>query len=82
MLLLPALLCLAPLAVGGSQPARPNFLFVLTDDQDTLLGGGLPVMPALVSLAARGKRFDRAFTSSPICCPSRTSLFSGRYAHN
>lgn len=79
---LAALTLLAPLVAGGPQAARPNFLFVLTDDQDVLLGGGLPVMPTLASLAARGKRFDRAFTSSPICCPSRTSLFSGRYAHN
>jgi N-acetylglucosamine-6-sulfatase len=59
---------------------QPNVLFVITDDQDTL---ALPVMPALRErIVAQGMSFDAAHTSSPICCPSRTSLFSGRYSHN
>ena len=73
----------ALLLAGAAARQPPNFLFILTDDEDVLLGGGLAVMPSVSEgIFAAGMRFDRAFTSSPICCPSRTSLFSGLYAHN
>ena len=29
-----------------------------------------------------GTRFSNAFVSTPVCCPSRATIFSGRYAHN
>ena len=29
-----------------------------------------------------GTQFDNAFGTSPLCCPARASIFSGRYAHN
>ena len=69
---------------------QPNIVFVLTDDQDTRLGredytdiGSLEVMPQLQKhLMAGGARFRNAFVNTPICCPSRTEFFSGRYFHN
>ena len=33
-------------------------------------------------LTAGGTRFSQAIGTTPLCCPGRTSLFSGRYAHN
>ena len=37
--------------------------------------------PNLDTLAARGTRFERAYTNSPWCLPSRCSLATGLYPH-
>ncbi len=61
-------------------PARPNILFILTDDQrfDTLGCAGHPIVktPHIDALAARGVRFTNAFVNSPICMASRASIFT------
>ena len=62
------------------QPERPNILFVLTDDQDV---DSVAEMPTLDSrLVEKGTTFDRAFATTALCCPSRTSILRGQYAHN
>ena len=62
---------------------RPNILFYFTDQQrwDTCgcYGQRLPVTPRLDELAARGVRFDRAFTCQPVCGPARSALQTGLY---
>ena len=40
------------------------------------------ITPGMDRLAAMGTRFTQAYTQSPICLPSRTSLLSGQYCHN
>ena len=58
----------------------PNVLIVVTDDQ-TL--GMLSVMPQTRRyFAQQGTTFTHAFATTPVCCPSRASIFTGRYAHN
>ena len=37
--------------------------------------------PAMDRLAAEGVSFRRAYANSPICTPSRGTIFSGRHAH-
>ena len=67
----------APAAANG----RPNVLVVLTDDQR--LDGTMAVMPKTLQwFEDGGTRFNNAFATTPTCCPSRASLFSGRYTHN
>ncbi len=37
--------------------------------------------PQLDQLAASGVRFSRAFTTSPVCGPARSGIFTGTYPH-
>eukprot|EP00939_MAST-03C_sp_MAST-3C-sp1_P004073 g4073.t1 len=65
-----------------SVSARPNIFFLLTDDQDVVLGG-VDQMKQLHELVSdKGTTFSRAFAHTPICCPSRSSFLTGRYLHN
>ncbi|HET7417524.1 MAG TPA: sulfatase [Solirubrobacterales bacterium] len=72
-------------------PEKPSFVVIQTDDEtlDQLYSvfnaGGLeiPAMPnTLAMIARRGITFNRYYVSYPLCCPSRVSLLTGRYAHN
>ena len=66
----------------ASFPAKPNFLFILTDDQGpwALNCAGTPELntPHLDRLAAEGVRFDQFFCASPVCSPARASILTGR----
>jgi hypothetical protein len=69
---------------------QPNLVFLLTDDQDRTLGehdythlGSLQVMKNVqAELIEKGAFLQNFFVNTPICCPSRTEFFSGRYYHN
>ena len=62
-------------------PSPPNVLVILTDDQRR--NGLDEVMPATTRIFRRsGIDFSSAFATTPLCCPSRASIHSGRYAHN
>ncbi len=66
---------------------RPNILLLVSDQQrwDTVSAYGLNEVcrtPHIDALAARGVRFDNAFTPTAICSPARASLFTGLYPHN
>ncbi|EDQ85532.1 uncharacterized protein MONBRDRAFT_29207 [Monosiga brevicollis MX1] len=71
-------------AHAGSQTGNgtANILFIFTDDQDEVLGS-LDAMPKLDRLVRQqGMRFFNAFANTPICCPSRAEVTTGRYMHN
>lgn len=71
-------------AERGARPEvapRPNILVVLTDDQRE--EATLQVMPKTrLWFGRRGVRFPNAYASTPLCCPSRASIFTGQYMHN
>jgi len=91
-----ALALLTSLAAAGhpgaeaASQARPSFVVIQTDDQtlDELYATfrhepTLRAMPNTLNLIAkRGMTFNRYYVSYPLCCPSRVSLLTGRYAHN
>lgn len=63
--------------------ARPNVIFIKTDDQrfDSLSMTGHPVTrtPNIDALAKEGVWFENAFITSPICGPSRANFFTGQW---
>ena len=63
-------------------PAK-NILFIMCDQfrADYLGCAGHPTIktPNIDKLAARGVRFSRTYCQSPICGPSRASIYTGRY---
>jgi arylsulfatase A-like enzyme len=59
----------------------PNILIINTDDQR--YAETLAVMPHVRSFFGQGgTEFTNAMVTTSLCCPSRTSMFSGRYSHN
>ena len=71
----------------ANQPT-PNILFIVTDDQrenGTITQNQSPqvIMPQVVDqLKKMGTYYSNAFSTTPLCCPSRASIMSGSYAHN
>ncbi len=72
-------------AQGLKSQTRPNFLFVLTDDQrkGAMGNDGNPLIktPNLDRLAREGMAFRNAYVSTPVCSPSRGSILTGQYPH-
>jgi len=64
---------------------QPNFVFIMTDSQgaNNIGAYGRPELqtPHLDRLAAEGIRFERAYTTCPICTPARGGIFTGEYPH-
>jgi N-acetylglucosamine-6-sulfatase len=58
---------------------RPNIVFVLTDDLSTNL---VQYMPNVGKMQRNGMTFANYFVTDSLCCPSRSSIFTGRYPHN
>jgi arylsulfatase A-like enzyme len=65
----------------GSSAAsrRPNIIFILTDDLSLNL---VKYMPRVREMQAEGATFSRFFVSDSLCCPSRATIFTGKYPHN
>jgi arylsulfatase A-like enzyme len=62
----------------------PNFILVLTDDLDLTLGGAQASTLAKTRnlIASKGITFTNWFAQTPVCCPSRAELMTGRMLHN
>jgi arylsulfatase A-like enzyme len=85
-LVLAAAATITPLvaAWAGAAPVeRPNFIFILTDDQSAgymgFEGNSLIDTPHLDRLAGESVVFNRAYVTSAICTPSRVSIFLSQY---
>jgi len=77
-------LCSGPVSsCADFAPARPNILFILTDDQrwNTLgcMGDTNILTPNIDRLAQQGVLFQNHFVTTSICCCSRASILTGQY---
>lgn len=83
-------------AFGASEATtgvkRPNVVLIMADDLDataseywdraTRVGKDDPLKKTRALVRDQGVNFVNAFAPNPICCPSRSSLLTGRYGHN
>lgn len=61
---------------------RPNILWIVSEDNTTLLGSyGDPfaTTPNLDQFAKESIRYKNAFSTAPVCAPSRNTLITGMY---
>ncbi len=76
-------LAIAPACAGEASEQRPNFVLVLADDlgwSDVgCQGSTFHRTPCIDALAGEGLRFTAAYAASPVCSPSRASLFTGKH---
>lgn len=67
-----------PLGVPA-QVTPPNVVLIVMDD---MRADQLDTMPTVQSqVVAKGMAFTKAFTTGPICCPSRGSFLRGQLVH-
>lgn len=63
--------------------SRPNVIIILADDLGwndlSCYGSTFYETPNLDKLAAGGARFTQGYAASPVCSPTRASLFTGKY---
>ena len=78
-LLLIALLCIS----CSRKETKPNIVFILVDDLGytdlSCYGSSFHETPNLDRLASRGMVFNSAYSSSPVCSPTRASIMTGKY---
>lgn len=75
---------------GQPGDAKPNIVWILGEDYSPDLscyGSRMLRTPVLDKLASEGVRFDRAFTTAPVCSASRSAFCTGLFqttigAHN
>ena len=75
---------LIPLSIlqAAESPARPNILWLVSEDNNPFLGSfGDPLAhtPTLDKLAREGVSFERCF-AQPVCAPSRFALITGMHS--
>jgi len=79
-----ALLALACAAPAISAADRPNILWLVTEDNVATTVGAygdpLARTPHIDGLAKSGILFERCYSTSAVCAPTRSSIITGRYA--
>src|SRR5439155_3896475 len=60
---------------------RPNIVFILTDDLSWNLVNSR-FAPHILALQRRGETFNHYFVTDSLCCPSRSTIFTGLFPHD
>ncbi|XP_069043633.1 arylsulfatase K isoform X2 [Lepisosteus oculatus] len=70
---------------NGTAALRPNIVLVMVDSFDGRLtfepGNKTVLLPYISYMREQGAVFLNSYTNSPICCPSRAAMWSGRFVH-
>jgi N-sulfoglucosamine sulfohydrolase len=76
----------APFAASGQTaagpPPRPNIVWISNEDMSPRLGAygdRVARTPVLDRLASESIRYTRAFSSAPVCAPSRAAIITGMH---
>jgi N-sulfoglucosamine sulfohydrolase len=72
----------AAAAAQDARPSRPNILWISNEDMSPRLGAygdTLARTPNLDRFAAASIRFTNAFTTAPVCAPSRAAIITGMH---
>ncbi len=84
-LLAVGLLLILGLACAPDRAARPNILFIMSDDHAqravSAYGDSLIETPNIDRIADQGVLFANSFVTNSICAPSRAVLLTGKYSH-
>lgn len=62
--------------------SKPNFILIMTDDQDLHLNSLDYQQAVQKHFAQEGTWFKKHFCTVALCCPSRVSFLTGKAAHN
>ncbi|MGH2692511.1 MAG: sulfatase-like hydrolase/transferase [Actinomycetota bacterium] len=70
-----------PPGPAGAQATRPNVLIIVTDDQRAM--DTMQVLPRTLQIFGQGgTTYTNGYAVTPLCCPARAAIMSGRFAHN
>ncbi len=76
-----SLLLILAVSAGARAETKPNVVFILADDLGwndvSVYGSKFYETPNIDALAKRGMKFNRAYSASPLCSPTRSSILSG-----
>jgi arylsulfatase A-like enzyme len=76
---------LLPAAALAQRGARPNIIYIMTDDHAAhaigAYGSRINKTPHLDRLAREGALLTSVFATNSICTPSRAAILTGQYSH-
>src|SRR5687768_2861625 len=82
LLIIAAIASTAAAQTAPAPPARPNIVWISNEDMSPHIGAYGDTMartPVLDRLARESVRFTHAFTTAPVCAPSRAAIITGMY---
>ncbi len=75
----------AAASLGGEAARRPNILFIMPDQLRAAALGSMgdpnAATPNIDRLASEGVLLRNTIANTPVCCPARANILTGRYAH-
>lgn len=77
------IMCVMAMHDARAQNDKPNILWIVSEDNNAAMigcyGNRFATTPNIDKLATEGVRFENAFSTAPVCAPSRCTLITGVY---